>query len=440
MRGEPALEIASRRRGRRDASARAAPVDDPGEIVDGTGTHRAGTLARPGRLFIPLRLRRGATRVAGIVGEDVRLETIRHRWRNATAFQRVQVAGWSAFVVIDLVIRLVTYGDPTISAVLTLISVVLFAGAAILLRAFYHQSVFTQDMSTGTALRVIGASFLAAFLVITAIYAIRQAMGWDIPAWRPMQEYFAPLIYYFTVVCGGSFAYFWVRTDWRRRAEQQRAVQAEAEALRAELLQLRLQLDPHFLFNALNGVAEEIPEHPDAALAMLRQLCTYLRHSLDSIGEPITTVAAEAEALAAYLKVQEARFGERLTARLMVAPDVRQRPIVSFLLQPLVENAIKHGTRRHGLQLTVSILGVGEALHVRIENSGVLAERTRPSRLRPGVGLANLRRRLALHYPLRHRFTLREGDRPISPGAAAREGDRVVTAELILEAAPCSGW
>ena len=374
------------------------------------------------------------------VGGNVSIEMVRRRWRNATAFQRVQVAGWGAFIVIDLVIRLVTYGDPTISVVLTIISVMLFAGAAYLLRAFYRQSVFTQDMSTGTALRVIGASFLAAFLIITAIYTLRQSMGWDIPAWRPMQEYFAPLIYYFTVVCGGSFAYFWVRTDWRRRAEHQRAVQAEAEALRAELLQLRLQLDPHFLFNALNGVAEEIPEHPDAALAMLRQLCTYLRHSLDSIGEPVTTVAAEADALAAYLKVQEARFGERLTARLVVAPEARQRPIVSFLLQPLVENAIKHGTRRHGLRLTVSILCAADALHVRIENSGALAERTRPSRLRPGVGLPNLRRRLALHYPTRHRFQLREGNRTISPGEAAREGDRVVTAELVLEGTPCSGW
>lgn len=373
------------------------------------------------------------------VGGNVNFEMIRRSWRTATAFQRVQVAGWSAFIVVDLIIRLVTYGDPTISFVLTFISVPLFAGAAWLLGSFYRQSVFTQDMSPGTAFRVIGASFLAAFCIITAIYAVRQTMGWDIPAWRPMQEFFAPLIYYFTVVCGGSFAYFWVRTDWRRRAEHQRAVLAEAEALRAELLQLRLQLDPHFLFNALNGVAEEIPEHPEAALAMLRQLCTYLHHSLDSIGEPITTVAAEAEALAAYLKIQEARFGERLTARLVVAPEARHRPIVSFLLQPLVENAIKHGTRRHGLRLTVSILSAGEALHVLIENSGLLAPHPRPSRLRPGVGLPNLRRRLALHYPLRHRFQLREGDRLISPGAAAREGDRVVTAELILEGPPCSG-
>ena len=74
------------------------------------------------------------------------------------------------------------------------------------------------------------------------------------------------------------------------QAEHQHAVRAEAEALRAELEELRLQLDPHFLFNALNGVAEEIPERPAAALAMLRDLTAYLRHSLDGINQTVVTV------------------------------------------------------------------------------------------------------------------------------------------------------
>ena len=90
--------------------------------------------------------------------------------------------------------------------------------------------------------------------------------------------------------------------------------EAEATALRIELQRLRLQLDPHFLFNALTGIGEEIPDHPEAALAMLRDLSTFLRQSLSGMDVTIATVGEEAEALASYLRVQQARFGSRLHA------------------------------------------------------------------------------------------------------------------------------
>ena len=106
-----------------------------------------------------------------------------------------------------------------------------------------------------------------------------------------------------------------------------------------------------FLFNALNGVAEEIPEHPAAALDMLRNLTAYLRHSLDGINHTVVTVSTPRwEGLMAYLAVQKARFGDRLHTHLDVAPEAkRMRRIASFLLQPLVENAVKHGHRDPGL-------------------------------------------------------------------------------------------
>src|SRR6201995_2243283 len=135
---------------------------------------------------------------------------------------------------------------------------------------------------------------------------------------------------------------------------------AEAEALRAELQRLRLQLDPHFLFNALNGVAEEIPEHPTAALTMLRDLTVYLRHSLDGINQTVVTVEAELGGLSAYLRVQQARFGDRLRVSLQAQPAARERRIASSLLQPLVENAVKHGRRDNGLALSVDVRAAGD--------------------------------------------------------------------------------
>jgi LytS/YehU family sensor histidine kinase len=203
-------------------------------------------------------------------------------------------------------------------------------------------------------------------------------------------------------------------------------MRAEADALRAELEELRLQLDPHFLFNALTGVAEEVPEHPAAAVDMLRNLTAYLRHSLDGINQMVVTVDFEVGGLHAYLGVQKARFGNRLKATIDVTPEATQRRIASFLLQPLVENAVKHGQRANGLEVHVDIRAEGETLHVLIENTGALGvpndSRQRPS----GIGLENVRRRLALHYPHRHKFTL-------------GSGRNTVIATLLLEGEPCSG-
>jgi LytS/YehU family sensor histidine kinase len=202
-------------------------------------------------------------------------------------------------------------------------------------------------------------------------------------------------------------------------------MRAEADALRAELEELRLQLDPHFLFNALTGVAEEVPEHPAAAVDMLRNLTDYLRHSLDGINQMVVTVDLEVGGLSAYLGVQKARFGDRLKCTIDVTPEAAQHRIASFLLQPLVENAVKHGRRENGIEIRV-IRAEGETLHVLIENTGALEKQNDARRSRSGIGLENVRRRLALHYPHRHKFTL-SSDR------------NTVIATLVLEGEPCSG-
>ena len=113
--------------------------------------------------------------------------------------------------------------------------------------------------------------------------------------------------------------------------------------------------------------------------------------------------------------------------RLDMAPDAASRRIASFLLQPLVENAVKHGRRDSGLDIGIAISVVGEALSIEIENTGVLDASTTSRRRRPGIGLENVRRRLALHYPGRHQFTLNDHG----------GGTDKVVATLVLEGEPC---
>ncbi|HEV3494152.1 MAG TPA: histidine kinase [Reyranella sp.] len=352
--------------------------------------------------------------------------SVRAWWNGLPLFWRAQIVGWGLFAVVDLVNQQLIYNDFSVALVRTalVISCLVLLSAA--MRPIYARQLgnrLTPRAVVWVALLSLGGAALVAAL----LFAGRDLLGWTNPGRDRLDDFVLPWTHYSLALAGWSLCYFWVHSEMAEQAEHRHAMRAEAEALRAELEELRLQLDPHFLFNALNGVAEEIPERPAAALAMLRDLTAYLRHSLDGINQTVVTVEAEVGGLAAYLRVQQARFGERLRTKLDMAPEAASCRIASFLLQPLVENAVKHGKRDNGLDVGIDIRAAGDALHIEIENTGTLGGATTSRRRRPGIGLENVRRRLALHYPGRHQFTLSGGD---------GRTDKVV-ATLVLEGDPC---
>lgn len=353
------------------------------------------------------------------------------RWNGLSLFWRAQLAGWGLFAIANLMAQRVafhSYGVAFARTGLILFCLVLISTA---MRAIYVSRRFEARVSFAGMALIALLSLLGALVTATMIVVAHEALPWLVtPDHRGPGEFLVPLVHYFFVLAGWSVAYFWLRAELAEQAEHRKMMRAQADALRAELEQLRLQLDPHFLFNALNGVAEEIPEHPAAALDMLRNLTAYLRHSLDGINHTVVTVEGEVAGLAAYLAVQKARFGDRLRTRLDFPEEVRRRRIASFLLQPLVENAVKHGRREPGLDLRVEARLDGDTLHVEVENSGNLdTSSAMTRRQRPGIGVENVRRRLALHYPQRHLFSLREVD----DGA----GGAKVIATLELKGEPC---
>lgn len=353
------------------------------------------------------------------------------RWGGLPLFWRVQIAGWGLFAVADVISQRLVYQSLLVACVRAGIIIGCLVLLSTALRTIYASPRFAHGVTVRTVAAIGLLSLAGGALIATLIVVVHEYVPWIVPVGhRGIEEFLVPWIHYFFALAGWSLAYFWIRAALAQQAEHRHAMQAEAEALRAELEELRLQLDPHFLFNALNGVAEEIPEHPEAALAMLRDLTAYLRHSLDGIGRTVVTVEAEVGGLTAYLGVQKARFGARLRTRIDVEPAAGSRLIASFLLQPLVENAVKHGRREQGVDLHMEIRCAGDVLHVEIENTGALdPSGAGARRQRPGIGLENVRRRLALHYPDRHSFTLREvGDRP---------EDKRVIATLLLEGPPC---
>ncbi len=177
---------------------------------------------------------------------------------------------------------------------------------------------------------------------------------------------------------------------------RQQAAEVQARLGRAQLELLRTQLQPHFLFNALNVIAELVHEDPERADRMIGRLSNLLRSTLDAGDRPFVTLDEEVGLVQSYVQIQEARFGERLSVGIDVAPDCRTALVPHLLLQPLVENAIQHGVapRADGGTIRIRASRDGNGLSIRIEDdgSGVRGES------KAGIGLSNTRARLESLY------------------------------------------
>jgi two-component system LytT family sensor kinase len=173
-------------------------------------------------------------------------------------------------------------------------------------------------------------------------------------------------------------------------------------ATEAELKALRAQINPHFLFNALTTIGYLIQDAPPRAFDTLMRLTTLLRAVLRSEGE-FTTLGRERELIACYLQIEQERFEERLQVSLDVPEELNDMPIPALIVQPLVENAIKHGIAgaRSGGTVTVAarldFSSIRPELHISVSNTGAPLT-GRSSRDGSGVGLQSVERRLRCHY------------------------------------------
>lgn len=181
-----------------------------------------------------------------------------------------------------------------------------------------------------------------------------------------------------------------------------RAAELESSAARARLDALLMQMNPHFLFNTLAAVSGLVSqERRSEAREVIERLGGLLCQSLGNGHDPFSTVGREAELLEDYLYIQRIRFSDRLTARVDIDADARPLLMPAMLLQPLVENAIRHGVepREGSVAVDVSVRREGDALWIRVADSGwglALDHDGRP--LREGIGLANTRERLEHLY------------------------------------------
>jgi two-component system, LytTR family, sensor kinase len=180
------------------------------------------------------------------------------------------------------------------------------------------------------------------------------------------------------------------------REQAAAAERAQAEAADARLAALQAQMNPHFLFNALNTIASLVRTDARAAEATTENLAAILRRTLDRSRSTLSTVEDEADYLRAYLGIEQARFGERLSVEWEIDPAALPVRIPPMTLQPLAENALRHGIggRLEGGRIRIAARRVDGVLRLEVEDDGAGFVRG----AREGTGLGNLRARLATLY------------------------------------------
>ncbi|WP_121115904.1 sensor histidine kinase [Croceibacterium ferulae] len=346
------------------------------------------------------------------------------------AFWRLQMIGWGGAMLLHAVTSLAN-GRPLSFLVIVLIQMVTRCSISLILSVIYGQLIHRRPLVTwsSTAL-ALGVAVIVSAAINGWVLSLYQAQTSDTG--------FASLVlgaFYLDLTLLGAWSALYYAINYFLQVEEQadRLERLEAQATSAQLAMLRYQLNPHFLFNTLNSISTLVLlKQTEPANAMLTRLSAFLRHTLVAQPGGTVTVAQEVHTLQLYLDIERMRFEERLRTRFRVDPAAVNAAIPSLLLQPLVENAIKYAVspQEEGARISLTAQVLGSRLRLVVADTGpgtqgrALAMEQPASRTEStGVGLANIRNRLAQAYGEDHRFEI----------TTPPEGGFTVTIEIPFE-------
>jgi two-component system LytT family sensor kinase len=347
------------------------------------------------------------------------------------AFWRLQVIGWGGAALLRAMANIAN-GKPE-QLVTTVIATVTGFSISLILSVVYgrlinHRPIVTWGLTTvALAVAVVVSATINGWTL-----SLGQTGGETSLAQTVLSVFYldAPLL--------GAWSALYYAINYYLQVEEQadRLERLEAQATSAQLAMLRYQLNPHFLFNTLNSISTLVLlKQTEPANAMLTRLSGFLRHTLVTQPGGKVSVAQEVETLKLYLDIERMRFEERLRTVFKVEPAAAKASIPSLLLQPLVENAIKYAVspQEEGARISLTAQAIGNRLRVIVADTGpglqaqgnprVSDSLSGTRAVSTGVGLANIRDRLAQAYGEQHRFQI---DNP-------PEGGFTVTIEIPYE-------
>jgi len=319
------------------------------------------------------------------------------------SFWLLQVCGWGGFYLLVLTAIVGSFKVPGLVRSNTIWFLCMFT-TSFLLRPFCR-SLMVRSLSW-IALEV-WAFACSIFVSAVASLVSEFLMAFPTFDWKDFVETWLQSTVVLFLWCS---LYFSIK-QWQRSArERERLMRAESEAREARLSALRYQLNPHFLFNSLNAVSTLVLEgNAPAATRMLAQIADLLRTTLDSQSVPETPLSQEIAFTEQYLAIEQTRLGNRLRVAMDISVDTLDALVPSMLLQPLVENAVRHGVASLVDGGTIRVLSElqGSQLHLAVENSGIPGLPQPQNRASAnGIGLTNTAERLKTLYGAAHSFTL----------------------------------
>jgi two-component system, LytTR family, sensor kinase len=349
---------------------------------------------------------------------------------------------FSAFQAFNYV-SLFMHGEPKMAHLLAVNMPYWYAWAALVPGILWVARRYPFERATWRRAAAMHAASVVVFVLAHAIMTVSArmlllaALGSPMQSWRSrLQELFFlnfdwEMMTYWTVV-GLSHA-----LDYYSKAQERAvaAAQLETALAEAQLQALQRQLHPHFLFNTLHTISALMHRDTEEADAMLARLSDLLRLTLDRLGVQQVPLKEELEFLEKYLEIERTRFGDRLTVDMQIDPETLDVCVPNLILQPLVENAIRHGIapRLGGGRLLIVARRTGDRLWMMVRDNGPGISQAKLDAFNRGVGLSNTRSRLLHLYPDAHRFEFHE---PSDGGLAVTIEIPVDADRADLEAAP----
>lgn len=280
---------------------------------------------------------------------------------------------------------------------------------------FFRQYPITLKYLIPLILLHIGASLVYGFSHTTLIYVSRKLIYY-LAGFGDYDKYYGILSYRYLMEYQKQFIVYWLIygtvvmfNTWQESQQAKlQAVTLQEELTQARLQALRMQLNPHFLFNTLNMISATMYDNIKAADRMIANLSDLLRLTLHRDNRNVHPLKEELRLLNFYLEIMKARFEDRLKIDLEISEDCLPATVPGFFLQPLLENSIKYGMENLDIaQIKISANKTDELLNIQILDNGPGFTGSSEDLLQDGVGLANTAQRLETIYGKHHQFSFK---------------------------------
>ncbi|QNM82019.1 histidine kinase [Sphingomonas sabuli] len=268
-------------------------------------------------------------------------------------------------------------------------------------------------------MKVVWTVVLSLLAVIVAATAFSVIETWSYttflkPDARPLGfEYLGAILLNFALLAAWASLYYGINYYILLEEQITQRERLESQASSAQLEMLRYQLNPHFLFNTLNSISTLVLlKQTERANAMLARLSSFLRYTLANESAALVTLAQEVETLKLYLEIEKMRFEDRMRPHFKIDGETIGAKLPSLLLQPLIENAIKYAVTpsEDGADIWLTASREGDAVRIEVADNGHYTGTEAPVSTSTGVGLANIKERLAQAYGPAHGFTTRKNE------------------------------